>query len=212
MQEKETKEVSLNVDTIRENIYIIRGQKVMLDRDLAMLYGVKTMRLNEAVKRNIRRFSEDFMFQLTKEEVEICSRSQIVILNDEDEVNDGESLRSQFVTSNNTAINKANLKSQIVTSSNRGGRQYNPYVFTEHGIAMLSSVLNSDRAIQVNIQIIRVFTKLREMIDAYKDLREKIEEMEISNEANFTEIFRIIKLLITEKEKPKGPMGFIADR
>jgi uncharacterized protein (UPF0147 family) len=212
MQEKETKEVSLNVDTIRENIYIIRGQKVMLDRDLAMLYGVTTKVLNQSVKRNIRRFPEDFMFQLTKEEVEICSRSQIVILNDEDEVDDGESLRSQFVTSNNTAINKTNLKSQIVTSSNRGGRQYNPYVFTEHGIAMLSSVLNSDRAIQVNIQIIRVFTKLREMIDAYKDLREKIEEMEISNEANFTEIFRIIKLLITEKEKPKGPMGFIADR
>ena len=212
MQEKETKEVSLNIDTIRENIYIIRGQKVMLDRDLAMLYGVTTKRLNEAVKRNSRRFPGDFMFQLTKEEVEICSRSQFATLNDDEDFNDGESLRSQFATSNNTAINKVNLKSQIVASSNRGGRQYNPYVFTEHGIAMLSSVLNSDRAIQVNIQIIRVFTKLREMIDAYKDLREKIEEMEISNEANFTEIFRIIKLLITEKEKPKGPMGFIADR
>jgi hypothetical protein len=211
MQEKETKEVSLNIDTIRENIYIIRGQKVMLDRDLAMLYGVTTKRLNEAVKRNNRRFPEDFMFQLTKEEVEICSRSQFVTLNDEDEFDGGESLKSQIATSNNTAINKGSLKSQIVTSK-RGGIRKQPMAFTEQGITMLSSVLNSDRAIQVNIQIIRVFTKLREMIDAYKDLREKIEEMEISNEANFTEIFRIIKLLITEKEKPKGPMGFIADR
>ena len=214
MQEKEIKKVSLSIETIRENIYIIRGQKVMLDRDLAMLYGVATGTLNQAVKRNIRRFPEDFMFQLTKEEVEICSRSQFATLNEEveEEVDDGESLRSQFATSNNMIINKDNLKSQIVTSKRGGNIKYMPMAFTEQGIAMLSSVLNSDRAIQVNIQIIRVFTKLREMIDAYKDLREKIEEMEISNEANFTEIFRIIKLLITEKEKPKGPMGVIADR
>lgn len=77
---------------------------------------------------------------------------------------------------------------------------------------MLSSVLNSDRAIQVNIQIIRVFTKMREMMDAYKDLREKVEEMEVSNEANFAEIFRVISLLIVEKEKPKGQFGFITDK
>ena len=183
----------------------------MLDRDLAMLYGVSTKALNQSVKRNLRRFPEDFMFQLTKEETELRPRSQFVTLDDEEEFGREEtSLRSQIVTSKNMAINIDNLKSQSATSSNRGGRQYNPYVFTEHGIAMLSSVLNSDRAIQVNIQIIRVFTKMREMIDAYKDLREKIEEMEISNEANFTEIFRIINLFIVEKEKPKGQFGFIA--
>ncbi len=208
MKEKETNEVSLSMETIRENIYIIRGQKVMLDRDLAMLYGVTTKRLNEAVKRNIRRFPEDFMFQLTKEEVEICSRSQFAKLNDEENY---ENLKSQFATSSFSPTNKDNLKSQIVTSS-WGGSRKGSLAFTEQGIAMLSSVLNSDRAIQVNIQIIRVFTKLREMIDAYKDLREKIEEMEINNEANFTEIFRIIKLLITEKEKPKGQFGFIVDK
>ena len=195
MQEKEIKEVSLSIETIRENIYIIRGQKVMLDRDLSMLYGVDTRTLNQAVKRNIRRFPEDFMFQLTKEESEICSRSQFATLNDDEEEKSVDCLKSQIVTSNRGRYAK-----------------YFPMAFTEQGIAMLSSVLNSDRAVQVNIQIIRVFTKLREMIDAYKDLREKIEEMEINNEANFTEIFRIIKLLITEKEKSKGPMGFIADR
>ena len=163
----------------------------MLDRDLAMLYGVTTKVLNQSVKRNIRRFPDDFMFQLTKEEIEICSRSQFATLND--------------------AEDREILKSQIVTSR-WGGSRKGALAFTEQGIAMLSSVLNSDRAVQVNIQIIRVFTKLREMIDVYKDLREKIEEMEMNNEANFTEIFRIIKLLITEKEKPKGPMGFISDK
>ena len=196
MKEKEIKdagEIPLSIETIRENIYIIRGQKVMLDRDLAMLYGVKTMRLNEAVKRNLKRFPEDFMFQLSKDEAERCSRSQIAILNESE--NDEPSLISQFAI------------------SNRGRHaKYFPMAFTEQGIAMLSSVLNSDRAIQVNIQIIRVFTKLREMIDAYKDLREKIEEMEKNNEANFSEIYQIINLLIVEKEKPKGQFGFIDNR
>ncbi len=210
MQEKETTEVSLNIETIRENIYIIRGQKVMLDRDLAMFYGVPTKVLNQSVKRNLDRFPGDFMFQLTKEEVEICSRSQFVTLNnDEDGFNNSESLRSQIVTSNNTPINKDILGVQQNISSNRGGRQYNPFAFTEQGIAMLSSVLNSKRAIQVNIQIIRVFTRLREMIDAYKDLREKVEEMEINNEITFKEIFRIIRGFIEEEKKPKEPIGFV---
>lgn len=190
MQEKEPTEISLNIETIRENIYIIRGRKVMLDRDLAMFYGVPTKRLNEAVKRNLDRFPEDFMFQLTKEEVEICSRSQIATLNDDEK--------------------DENLKSQIVTSKRGSNIKYMPMAFTEQGIAMLSSVLNSKRAIQVNIQIIRVFTKLREMIDAYKDLREKVEEMEMNNEANFREIFRIIRGFIEEEKKPKDPMGFVA--
>ena len=206
MQEKEPTEVSLNIETIRENIYIIRGRKVMLDRDLAMFYGVPTKRLNEAVKRNSDRFPEDFMFQLTKEEVEICSRSQFATLNDDEE---DENLKSQIATSSFSATNKDNLRSQIVTSKRGSNIKYMPMAFTEQGIAMLSSVLNSKRAIQVNIQIIRVFTKLREMIDAYKDLREKVEEMEMNNETNFREIFRIIRGFIEEEKKPKDPIGFV---
>ena len=189
MQKKEANEVSLNIETIRENIYIIRGQKVMLDRDLATLYGVPTKVLNQSVKRNLDRFPEDFMFQLSKEEIEICSRSQIVTLN--------------------TNKDRANLKSQFVTSRRGYNIKYYPMAFTEQGIAMLPSVLNSKRAIQINIQVIRVFTKLREMIEAYKDLKEKVEEMEMNNEVNFREIFRAIRLLTVEKKKPKNPMGFV---
>ena len=128
------------VELIHHKIYFIRGHKVMLDRDLAELYGVSTKRFNEQVKRNAKRFVGDFMFQLTREEYE-------------------------------------NLRSQIATSS-WGGRRYLPNVFTDYGVAMLSSVLNSDRAIEVNIQIMRVFTKLREMMITHKDLRRKIDEME----------------------------------
>ena len=190
MKEKEINEVSLNIDTVRENIYIIRGQKVMLDRDLAFLYGVQTKVLNQSVKRNLDRFPEDFMFQLSKEEIEV-------------------SLRSQFVTLKNTPTNKADLTSLYVNSKRGRHIKYYPMAFTEQGIAMLSSVLNSKRAIQINIQIIRVFTRLREMIEAYKDLKEKVEEMEINNEVNFREIFRVIRLLTVEKKKPKNPMGFV---
>ena len=190
MQQKEINEASLSIEAVRENFYIVRGQKVMLDRDLAMLYGVPTKVLNQSVKRNLDRFPGDFMFQLSKEEVEMC-------------------LRSQFVTLNSTATNQASLKLQS-TVSNRGRHiKYYPVAFTEQGIAMLSSVLNSKKAIQINIQIIRVFTKLREMIEAYKDLKEKVEEMEANNEVNFREIFRAIRLLTVEKKKPKTPMGFV---
>jgi phage regulator Rha-like protein len=127
---------------IESKILFIRGKKVMLDRDLAALYGVETKMLNRAVKRNTERFPEDFMFQLSKEEYT-------------------ELLRCQFGT----------LK--------RGQHsKYSPYAFTENGVAMLSSVLNSRRAIQVNIQIMRTFTKIREMIATHKELKQKIEEME----------------------------------
>ena len=208
MQEKETNEVSLSIEAVRENIYIIRGQKVMLYMDLAFLYGVQTKVLNQSVKRNLDRFPEDFMFQLNKEEVDLCLRSQIVTLGNEAFSDFGDSLKSQFVTSKNTAKNIDSLVTQSKMSKRGGIRKY-PMVFTEQGIAMLSSVLNSKRAIQINIQIIRVFTKLREMIEAYKDLKEKVEEMEINNEVNFKEIFRTIRLLTVEKKKPKNPMGFI---
>ncbi len=169
-------EIPLSPEIIREKIYIIRGKKVMIDRDLATLYEVLTKQLNKAVRRNLDRFPEDFMFQLTNEEMK--------------------NWKFQFGTSNSTL--KQSLRKP-------------PLAFTEQGIAMLSSVLNSKSAIQVNIQIIRIFTKLREMIDAYKELREKVEEMEKNNETNFSEIFQAIRLLITEKEKPKEKMGFRAD-
>jgi len=127
------------LETIERRIYLIRSQKVMLDRDLADLYQVPTKSLNLAVRRNADRFPEDFMFQLTKEEVR--------------------SLRFQSETSN----------------KGRGGRRYLPHAFTEHGVAMLSSVLNSKRAVQVNILIIRAFVKLREMLSTHKDLARKLE-------------------------------------
>lgn len=161
------------MNEIRERIYFIRGKKVMIDRDLAVIYGVITKHLNQAVHRNLDRFPEDFMFKLTKSEM----------LN----------WKSQIVTSN------SNIKQSL---------RKPPLAFTEQGIAMLSSVLNSKQAIQVNIQIIRIFTKLRDMIDAYKDLREKVEKMEKSNGTNFGEIFRIIKLLIKQEETPKNKIGF----
>jgi hypothetical protein len=192
MNENIVTEVVVTPEIIKERIYIIRGKKVMIDRDLASLYEVETGQLNRAARRNIDRFPEDFMFELTKEETKnwIC---QIGISNGDSET---ENWKSQFVTSNSTL--KQSLRKP-------------PLAFTEQGIAMLSSILNSKRAIQVNIQIIRIFTKLREMIDAYKELREKVEEMEKNNEVNFSEIFRVIRLLITEKEESKEKMGFRAD-
>ncbi len=165
----------VDAGVIQERIYIIRGRKVMFDKDLAILYGVPTMRLNQAVRRNLKRFPLDFMFILTKEETSTISNS-----------------RSQ----------------NVILKKQGSNIKYFPLVFTEQGIAMLSSVLKSERAIEVNIQIIRVFTKLREMVDAHKELREKVEEMEKSSHTNFKKIFQVIRLLISEEEKPKGKIGF----
>ena len=157
----------------------------MLDRDLAELYGVETKKLNQAIKRNIKRFPSDFMFQLTENEAYLFSRSQIVTLE-----------------------KKQNLKSQIVTSSH-GGRRKLPYAFTEQGIAMLSSVLNSERAIRVNIQIIRTFTKLRELIATNKDVREKIEKLERKYDQQFRVIFDAIKRLLESPSAGSSrPIGF----
>ena len=156
------------VEIIAEKIFLIRGQKVMLDRDLAKLYGVATKVFNQAVKRNIRRFPDDFMFQLNKEEFE--------------------DWRSQIVTSNISA---------------KMGLRRCPYVFTEQGVAMLSSVLNSDRAIKVNIQIMRVFVKIREYLAAHKDVLKKLEE----HDKQIKTIFGVInKLLLPPPEKSKGKM------
>lgn len=157
-------------ERIVSKIYIIRNRKVMLDRDLAELYGVKTMVLNQAVKRNIKRFPGDFMFQLTKEEMK-------------------------------------NLISQIVISK-RGGTRSAPYAFTEQGVAMLSSVLNSERAINVNIQIIRTFTKIRELLETNETLYRKIIEMEKKYDSSIKVIFEKLNLLFTDKKKPKKKIGF----
>ena len=175
------KEISIPQETIRQKIYLIRDEKVMFDRDLAELYDVETRILNQAVKRNKDRFPSDFMFQLTKQEMEIWM-SQIVISNE-------------------------NLKSQNVISS-WGGRRKPPLVFTEQGVAMLSSVLNSKRAISVNIQIIRTFTTLRKILSTHKELREKIDAMEQKYDKRFRVIFDTLRLLIKEDAKPKKKIGF----
>ena len=155
---------SINIESL---IRVIRGQQVMLDYDLAMLYGVETKRLNEQVKRNINRFPEDFMFQLTKEEAS-RSRSQIVTLNDDD------ASRSQIATINEEEVI---LKSQIATSS-WGGTRKLPYAFTRNGIAMLSSVLRSDTAVEVNIRIMRAFTMIPQLVNHNTQIIERIFDIE----------------------------------
>ena len=157
---------SINIESL---IRVIRGQQVILDSDLAMLYGVETKALNQAVKRNSNRFPADFMFQLTKEEAS-HSRSQIVTLN-ENEI----SSRSQFATFNDEEVL---LRSQIVTSNGRGGNRYMPYAFTRNGIAMLSSVLRSDTAVEVNIRIMRAFTMIPQLVNHNTQIIQRIFNIE----------------------------------
>lgn len=158
------------VERITTKIYLIRNIKVMLDRDLAELYEVETRVLKQAVRRNIKRFLKDFMFELTYQELR-------------------------------------NLRSQFVMSS-WGGVRRAPMAFTEQGVAMLSSVLKSDRAIQVNIQIMRAFTQLRQMLSTHKDLQRKIEEMESKYDEQFQIVFEAIKQLIDTESKPQRKIGF----
>jgi phage regulator Rha-like protein len=175
---KETKKVQLVLpdEVVMNKIYLIRGQKVMLDKDLAEMYGVETKALKQAIRRNMDRFPEDFMFELTKEEME--------------------SLRSQIVT------------------SNRGGTRYQPFAFTEQGVAMLSSILNSAVAIQVNIQIIRIFTKMREMLLTNKDILLKLERLEkdiTTNKQDIANIFEALKQLLTPPAEKRIRIGFKPD-
>ncbi|PJE77223.1 DNA-binding protein [Candidatus Uhrbacteria bacterium CG10_big_fil_rev_8_21_14_0_10_48_16] len=159
-------------ELVESKIFVFRGKKVMVDRDLATLYGVETRILNQAVRRNIKRFPEDFMFQLTDQELQ-------------------------------------NLRSQSVTSSlEHGGRRYVPYVFTEQGVAMLSSVLNSDRAIMVNIQIMRTFTRMREMLTENDELRRKIELLEKQYDEKFGIVFEAIRRLVDDSESEEKEIGF----
>lgn len=164
--------LTLSPEILEPKIYIIRNKKVMIDKDLAELYGVLTKTLNQAVRRNISRFPEDFMFQMNKTEME-------------------------------------NWKSQIVTSNRvKMGLRKSPLVFTEQGIAMLSSVLRSERAIHVNIQIMRTFTKIREMMVNNKDLQQRIDKLEEKFDGKFKVVFNAINALLTESEEPKSEMGF----
>ena len=160
------------IERITSKIYLIINVKVMLDRDLAELYGVETKRLKEQVRRNIERFPEGFMFELTKDELG--------------------NWRSQFATSNQDIM----------------GLRIPPFVFTEHGILMLSSVLKSERAIQVNIHIMRAFTQLRKMLSTHEDLKRKIESMERKYDEQFQIVFEAIKQLLSEEDKPKKNIGF----
>lgn len=195
MENKNKKLIAIIPDErIIGKIYYIRGEKVIFDRDLAVLYGVETRVLNQAVKRNIKRFPEDFMFQLNKVEAKAFLRFQ-------DETPSDKNLKSQIVTSKKDE----SLRSQIVTLKRGRGQhmKYTPYVFTEPGIAMLSSVLKSDRAIQVNIQIMRAFIGMRRMLLTHKELRDKIEKMEKKNNENFNVIFKIINKLIATNPKDK---------
>jgi len=157
-------------ERIISKIYIIRNRKVMLDKDLAEIYGVEKRALNQAVKRNIKRFPEDFMFELNSTEVQ-------------------------------------NLKSQIVTSS-WGGARKGFLAFTEQGVAMLASVLNSDRAIGVNIQIIRTFVKIRELLATNEALHRKVMDLEKKYDGKIKEIFDTLGFLLEDKIKPRKEIGF----
>ena len=171
---RSTGQALVRAEVIERRILLIRGHKVMLDSHLAELYEVPTFRLNEAVKRNRRRFPEDFMFQLGKEEAE-C-------------------LTSQFAMS----------------KPGRGGRRTLPYVFTEQGVAMLSTVLNSERAIAVNIGIMRAFVRLRQILATHKELAERLAAMEKKYDQRFKVVFdTLIRLMEPAPESRKRPIGFV---
>jgi len=168
--------MTIPMETVKGKIYLVRGQKVLLDRDLAELYGVETSNLNKAVKRNIGRFPADFMFQLGAEEAD--------------------SLRFQI------GMSKA---------SGRGGRRYFPYVFTEQGVAMLSSVLNSERAVQVNIAIMRAFVQMRELAASNREMARSIAELERrvgKHDESIVALFEAIRQMVKPEEEGRKRIGF----
>ena len=162
----------LSESRISRRILSVRSHRMMLDRDLAVLYGVSTKRLNQQVQRNLERFPSDFMFQLTPEEAE--------------------SLRLQFATSNRR----------------RGGRRYLPYAFTEQGVAMLSGVLHSRRAVRVNVEIMRTFVKLRQILSSHAELARKLEELERRYDSQFRIVFDAIRELMAPESPESRPVGF----
>lgn len=164
---KPKKRSLITTERIEHSILLIRGLKVMLDVDLAWLYGVETGALNRAVKRNADRFPDDFMFQLTVEEADL--------------------LRCHFG----------------ISKTGKGGRRYMPYAFTEQGVAMLSSVLRSKRAVQVNIEIMRAFVRLRRILASHADLARKLATLEKKYDGQFRVVFEAIRQLMTPPEKPR---------
>jgi len=165
--------LSVDISSIELLIHCIRDEKVILDRDLAKLYGVETKVLLRAVKRNLDRFPVDFMFQLTNQEFK-------------------------------------DLRSQSGTSSQWGGRRYPPYAFSEQGVAMLSSVLHSKRAIQVNVEIMRTFVRLRRMLSSHAELAGRLEQLEMKYDKQFASVFDAIRQLMKESDKPKPKIGYKA--
>jgi len=170
----------VSAERIEHAILLIRGHRVLLDADLALLYGVSVGRLNESVKRNRNRFPDDFMFQLSEAEFQ--------------------SLKAQV----------GNLKSQYaISSSDWGGRRHPPYAFTEQGVAMLSSVLRSKRAVEVNIEIMRTFVRLRQLLATNAELARKLEALEKKYDAQFKVVFDAIRQLMALPEPKKRKIGFI---
>src|SRR6266480_2268355 len=182
--------IILTPENVAQLVFLIRGEKVMLDADLAMLYGVEVRVPNQAVARNRKRFPADFMFRLSAKEYENL-RSQTV-MSEEKSARTTYPLRSQFV----------------ISKHGRGGRRYLPYALTERGVAMLSSVLRSDRAVEVNIAIMRTFVQLRRLMDTNRDLARKIEALEKKYDEQFAVVFEAIKELITPPSPPKKRIGF----
>ena len=180
MADKKMQETGLTeIDGIEEKIYLIRGQKVMLDSDLAEIYQVATRVLNQAVKRNLNRFPEDFIFQLTEEETK--------------------SLRSQSVTSNKS----------------RGGRRYNPYVFTEHGAVMLASVLNSPTAIEASIKVVRAFIEMRSILALHQDLADRVKELERvsdNHKQTFDVVYQLFSEIFNDPKFLKRKIGFVEEK
>ncbi|MCR4274616.1 MAG: ORF6N domain-containing protein [Candidatus Campbellbacteria bacterium] len=172
---------ALTLETLAERIYFIRNKRVMTDSDLAELYEVTTKVLNQAVRRNMERFPEDFMFQLTKEE----------------------NLIFQSGTSGSRY-----LKSQFVTSRSWGGRRKPVFVFTQEGVAMLSGILRSPRAVQVNIVIMRAFVHLREILSTHKELLQRLIELEKKYDERFRIVFEAIQQMMREPDPPRHPIGF----
>ncbi|WP_372933393.1 ORF6N domain-containing protein [Mariniphaga sediminis] len=170
MTEEKNEGIMLSDEVVMTKIFVVRNQRVMIDRDLAELYGVETKRLKEAVRRNITRFPEDFMFEMTKEELQIW--------------------RSQFASSN----------------SDKMGLRYPPFCFTEQGVTMLSCILNSQRAIQINIQVVRIFTKIREALLDNLSIRLDVEEIKKkieSQDKNIELVFSYLDELIEKQENPE---------
>jgi hypothetical protein len=173
--EKSKKAIAVPDEVIVNKIYFIRGQKVMIDRDLAELYGVETRSLKQAVRRNFKRFPKDFMFEMTGPEFE-------------------------------------NWRSQnVISKKDHQGLRYAPFCFTEQGVTMLSCILNSERAIAVNIRVIRIFTRLREMLLTHKDILLKLEQLErqvVQNSEDIQMIFTALKELVNQPAEPRPRIGF----